>query len=51
MPENLQLKFAEENRTVCKNLHTLMYKSENIKSIYLEETNKILNGLPMEIRE
>lgn len=49
IPENLQFKVAEEKQTSSKNSLTLMYTNENIKSVYLEETNKILNHLPIEI--
>ena len=49
MSESLELKVAEENRTIRKNSLTLIHEDENIKSVYLEETNKILNDL--EIRD
>ena len=49
MPQSLELKVAEENRTLFKNSLTLTHKDESIKSIYLEETKKILNDLAFEI--
>lgn len=51
MPDNLEWKIAEDNRKLHKKLLRLMYKNENIKSIYLDESNKILNDLPFEIQE
>ena len=51
MPQSLELKVAEENRTLLKNSLTLMHKDESIKSVYLEETKKILNDLVFEIRD
>ena len=51
MPQSLELKVAEENRTLLKNSLTLMHKDESIKSVYLEETKKILNDLAFEIRD
>ena len=51
MPQSLELKVAEENRTLFKNSLTLTHKDESIKSIYLEETKKILNDLAFEIRD
>ena len=45
MPQSLELKVAEENQTLLKNSLTLMHKDESIKSVYLEETKKILNDL------
>lgn len=48
-PKNLQTKVSERNQTSRKSLLTPMRKNENIiKSV---ETNKILNYLPIKIRE
>ena len=51
MPQSLELKVAEENRTLFKNSLTLTHKDESIKSIYLEETKKIINDRAFEIRD
>lgn len=51
MSDNLEWKVAEDNGKLHKKLLRLMYKNENIKSIYLDESNKILNDLPFEIQE
>ena len=48
-PKNLKTKVSEGNQTSRKSLLTPMRKNENIiKSV---ETNKILNYLPIKIRE
>ena len=51
MLENLQLKLSKEKRSLRKNLVMLVHQDENIKPAYLEESNKIFNDLPNEIRE
>lgn len=51
MSDNLEWKVAEDNGKLHKKLLRLMHKNENIKSIYLDESNKILNDLPFEIQE
>ena len=51
MLENLELKVTEENRTLHKNSLTLMHKNKNIKSVYFEETNKILNDLHLKYKK
>ena len=51
MPENLQLKLSKEKRSLQKNSVILVHQNENIKPAYLEETNKVFNDLPNEMRE
>ena len=51
MPENLQLKLSKEKLSLRENLVMLVHQNENIKPAYLEESNKIFNDLPNEIRE
>ena len=50
VPENLQLKLSKEKQSLQKNSVMLVHQNEN-KPAYLEETNKVFNDLPNEIRE
>ena len=51
MPENLQVKFSKQKRSLPKNSVMLVHQNENIKPAHLEEANKVFNDLPNKIRE
>ena len=45
MPGNLRLKTEKEKLTSRENSITLMHKNKNVKSVHLEDANKIVDNL------